>query len=366
MRLFGILLATTALFGQTSTPGDLAQGLQKIAALAPDPCFPEQGQNADPSAIYRFFPAAAEGIVAELNAASSAPVRPLDRARGALDRLEQISAAINGAWPEEERFHYEILDLPPTFVVTMSMASSAAYYVFAVPDGDAGKPNAQWRHFEPLESLGSNAMRTGIALHPLQRGPSGRPRFLADFGLMGCAGSFGGRYDGREWNPDGFGSLNEIIRQDQAWGLTVDDPLEGIGTLETDGPKITLPYCWFSAIDTWDMPTLCAVDSYDVSGDDVHFTGRVYNKPDLLAVAKAIEHGRAHDLAALTGYCVSSDVAVQLVRDIPPGVFGIDLKVTAEGDGRERVELESDAIYQFEIERVGERWLVVSFHAGEE
>jgi len=218
MRLFfGILLAsTTALFGQTSTPGDLAQGLQKIAALAPDPCFPEQGQNADPSAIYRFFPAAADGIVAELNAPSPALARPLDRARGALDRLEQMSAAMNGAWPEEERFHYEILDLPPTFVVTMSMASSAAYYLFAVPDGDAGNPNAEWRHFEPLESLGSNAMRTGIALHPLQRGPSGRPRFLANFSLMGCAGSFGGRYDGREWNPDGFGTLNEIISQDQA------------------------------------------------------------------------------------------------------------------------------------------------------
>lgn len=364
--LFGILLATTVLFGQPSIPGDLAQGLQKIAALAPDPCFPEEGQNADPSAIYRFFPAAAESIVTELNATSPAGVRPLERARGALERLEQMSAAMNGAWPEQERFHYEILDLPPAFVVTMSMASSAAYYVFAIPDGDAGKPNAQWRHFEPLESLGSNSMRTGIALHPVQRGPSGHPRFLANFSLMGCAGSFGGRYDGREWIPDGLGSLQNIIGQDQAWGLTVDDPLAGIGTLETDGPKITLPYCWFSAIDTWDMPTLCAVDTYDVSGDDVHFIGRVYNKPDLLTVAKAIEHGRAHDLPALTGYCVSSDVAMQLDRDMPPGVFGVDLKVTAERDGRERVELQSDAVYQFEIERVGERWLVVSFRVVKE
>jgi hypothetical protein len=368
MRLFfGILIATTALFGQTPTLGDLAQRLQKIAALAPDPCVPEHGQNADPSAIYRFFPAAAEGIVAELNARSSTGVRPLDRARGALDRLEQMSTAINGAWPEEQRFHYELLDLPPTFAVRMSMASSAAYYLFAVPAGDAGKPNAQWRYFEPLESLGSNAMRASIALHPLQRGPSGRPRLLANFSLMGCAGSFGGHYDGREWNPDGGGSLNEILSQDQAWGLTVDDPLGGIGKLDTDGPKITLPYCWFSAIDTWDMPTLCAVDSYDVSGDIVHFTGRVYNKPDLLAVAKAIEHGRSHDLAALTGYCVSIDVAIQLARDIPPRFFGWDLKVTGEGDGKERVELEleSDVVYQFEIERVGERWLVASFHVGE-
>ena len=191
MRMFfGILLAATALFGQTSTPGDLAQGLQKIAALAPDPCLPEQGQSADSSAVYRFFPAAAEGIVAELNAPSSARARPLDRARGTLDRLEQMSAAMNGAWPEEERFHYETLDLPPTFVVTMSMASSAAYYLFAVPDGDAGKSNGQWRHFEPLENPGEQRDAYGHRSLPASARPIRPPQIPRELQVHGLRRQF--------------------------------------------------------------------------------------------------------------------------------------------------------------------------------
>jgi hypothetical protein len=74
----------------------------------------------------------------------------------------------------------------------------------------------------------------------------------------------------------------------------------------------------------------------------------------------------ALDVPALAGYCVSDDVANDLVRDMPPRVFGVGLQVTAEGDGRERVELESDAVYRFEVERVGKRWLVASFRVGEE
>jgi hypothetical protein len=351
---------------QAHTPLDLAQELQKIAPLAPEPCFPEEGQQADPPAIYGLFPHAAESVLAELNAPSSGASRPLDRATGALQRIEQLSAAINGAWPEEERFHFEILDLAPAIVVDMSLASGATYYVFAVPDQDAGKPGAEWRQFEPLRNPGINAMHTGLALHPLQRGPAGRPRFLANFTVFGCAGSYGGQYDAEEWNPDGFGSLVQIIQQDAAWGLVIDDPLAGIGTLKTDGPTVTLPYCWFSAIDWWDNPTLCAVDSYDLSGDSVRFIGRVSNQPDLLAVAKAIEYARAHDVPALAGYCVSDDVANDLARDMPARVFGVGLQVTAEGDGRERVELESFAVYRFEVERVGKRWLVASFRVGEE
>jgi hypothetical protein len=344
---------------QSSPPADLQQDLQKIAHLAPDVC--PDGIGEDASDIYnRFFPHAAENVVAELNAPSAALRPPRERATDALQRLEQLSAAVNSAWPEDARFHFEVLDLTPAIVVKMSIRTSETYYVFAVPTGDAGKPNAQWSQYESEEDVGRNAANTSLDLYPLHRGPSGRPRFLADFTFSGCMGSFGTAYEAREWNPDSA-TLTKIISQDGAWGLVVDDPLEGIGKLQTEGPVITLPYCWFSPIDTWDNPTLCAVDTYDLSGDDARFEGHAYNRPDLVPVAKAIEYAQKRDSPALLGYCASSEVADSLVRDMPPDIFAIEIKVTPEGTGKERVELDNDSVYTFEVEKVGDRWLVVSF-----
>ena len=93
----------------------------------------------------------------------------------------------------------------------MSIASSETYYVFAVPSQNAEAPNTQWRTFEPLEDPGREAMHTELALYPLQRGPSGHPRFLADFKISGCAGSYGQQYDAHEWDPEWAGSLTKII-----------------------------------------------------------------------------------------------------------------------------------------------------------
>jgi len=90
-----------------------------------------------------------------------------------------------------------------------------------------------------------------------------------------------------------MGTLREIIEQDGAFGL--DDEVPGfaqIGELQTQGALMTLPYCWFSALDTWDNPSLCAVDTYDVARDKVRFETRRYNRPDLVPIAKAIEHAR--------------------------------------------------------------------------
>jgi len=33
-----------------------------------------------------------------------------------------------------------------------------------------------------------------------------------------------------------------------------------IGEFRAEGSSINLPYCWFSPIDTWDNPSLCAID----------------------------------------------------------------------------------------------------------
>jgi hypothetical protein len=136
-----------------------------------------------------------------------------------------------------------------------------------------------------------------------------------------------------------------------------------IGKLQTEGPAITLPYCWFSPIDTWDNPSLCAVDTYDTSGDQVKFRSRAYNRPDLLPIAKAIEYAEQRDYPAVLAYCASGDVALKLVRNIDPHFFAGDLKVTRIGDGKERVEMELESTTRFEVEKRDGRWLVVSFDA---
>jgi len=122
-----------------------------------------------------------------------------------------------------------------------------------------------------------------------------------------------------------------------------------------------LPYCWFSAIDTWDNPSLCAVDTYDVEGDEVRFRSRAYNRPDLVPVAKALEYAGKRDYPAVLGYCSSEDVARGLVREIPPEVFADDLRVTRISHTRERVEIGDPPAYEFEVEKRPDRWVVVKF-----
>lgn len=214
------------------------------------------------------------------------------------------------------------------------------------------------------ELLRDGALSSYLDLYPLHRGPSGNARFLAKFVRGVCAGGFGVSYDARQWNPMGTGNLEQIIKQAGSWGL--DDKVSGferIGELLTGGSLITLPYCWFSPIDTWDNPSLCAVDTYDISGDSVRFRARAYNRPDLLPVAKAIEYAQQRDYPAVLAYCDSSEVARRLVRDIPPDFFAGDIRVTHAGTGKEHVELGDEATYGFDVERRAGRWRVVAFSA---
>src|SRR5205085_10799696 len=60
-------------------------------------------------------------------------------------------------------------------------------------------------------------------------------------------------YDAREWDPRGSGGLEQMIKQGGAFDL--DDKIPGfpqIGKFQSDGPVITLPFRWFSRIDTRD------------------------------------------------------------------------------------------------------------------
>jgi hypothetical protein len=81
---------------------------------------------------------------------------------------------------------------------------------------------------------------------------------------------------------------------------------------------------------------MCAVDTYDLSGDNARFITRVYNRPDLLPVAKAIEYAGQRDYGALLGYCGSAQVADGMMHDLPPFVYaGAAIHVTPTGE-RER------------------------------
>jgi hypothetical protein len=158
-----------------------------------------------------------------------------------------------------------------------------------------------------------------------------------------------------------MGSLEQIIKQDGAFGLY--DKVRGfphIGQLKTQGTLITLPYCWFSSLDSWDNPSLCAVDTYDLSADHVRFHARVYNRPDLLPIAKAIAYAQKHDYRAVLGYCASSQVARRLVRDIPPFAGAEDLQVVSTGNNRERVKFSDDG-YLFDLEKRAGVWMIVDF-----
>jgi hypothetical protein len=343
------------------------QSLQELVAYSPDPCGPPYGNenNWHTSAIESRLFDAAQGIVADALNDIAAPKAPKDRASAALKRLEDESARINTGWPEENRFHFELLDIAPALVVKMGVRSHERFFVFGLIEGVPGKARATWSEIgSDEEGLAEpEVARSMLSLYALHRGPSGNARFLAVFGLVGCAGSTGIVYDAREWDAKRFAGFVQIVKQSGSFGL--DDKVPGfpqIGDLKTEGLRVTLPYCWFSPIDTWDNPSMCAVDTYDLSGDRAKFISRAYNRPDLLPVAKAIEYAEQRDYAALLGYCGSAHLAESMMRDLPPFVYaGAAIHVTPMRNGRERVELGDGPDYSFDVEKRNGRWLVVAF-----
>ncbi len=361
--------------------------LSRMSSGPPDPC---TGEGEDFSNLeYKLFEEADKSMVQELNGKPPAPHNPpiaaedspRARALDAIAKLERLSARIDEGWPTENRFHAEVFEIPNAIVVKMTYRNRGTFSFFAVPERDPfNKPNSLWQAMG-AEDDGRYKPQAGydsVELFPLERGPSKRPRFLAKFGFVGCGSGVGVAYYAYEWNPQGAGHLDQVIKVEGS--TSQEDPDEEhrpaktnlsnsfppIGEFRTKGALVTLPYCWFSAIDTWDNPSLCAVDSYDVSGDRVRFQGRVTNRPDLLPIAKAIEHAQAHEYSAVLAYCASPDVARRIVEDIPPFVFGgAELNVNRFADLRESVEFGDDETLRFEVQKRGDRWLVVAFQAGE-
>src|SRR5208282_2996996 len=95
---------------------DFRQPLQKLAEFSPDPCGPPYGPEENwhsENVETRLFDQAQEVIAQELNASAESSRPPRDRAEEALKKLAGMSAEVNAAWPEDNRFHFQILDLPP-------------------------------------------------------------------------------------------------------------------------------------------------------------------------------------------------------------------------------------------------------------
>ncbi len=347
--------------------------LKKFTAAPPYLCS-DQGEDFS-DLEYQVFERARDAVARGLNGSSGpdqAHGGPRARAIGALEKLQRLSAAANKGWPEEKRFHFEVLNLPPALAVKMTFRNRATFAFFASFQNRATSTRSdRWQYvgaeddhlFKPGEG-----MLDWLELTPLERGPARNPRFLAEFGTLGCGNGQAVGYYAYEWNPQSEEALDEFIKLEgnpSQPGLTTDKPEEefpAVGEPQTHGPLLSLPYCWHSPLDTWDHPNLCAVNSYDISGDRVHFTGTVFSRPDLVPIARVIEHAQARDYPAVLAYCGSPTVAQLIVRDIPPylsGVAGLEIKRASAS--RKRVEIGMDHIFQFDVEQRVDRWLVVGF-----
>jgi hypothetical protein len=339
------------------------QGIRNaLLAIAKEPSDPCEGPitAAHPSPEQLVFENAADNLSADLSELPS-DKSPLSRARESLGKMETLSNEINQSWPAESRFKWLVFDLHPLLVIKMSIRGYANYSAYGLPQQDySNNPNTKWKRvISTSEFERQDVPRTRLEIHPLFRGPNHNARFLAEFTYEGCAGSYGVGYDAEEWNPSNAGSLYSVIELKGAFGLIDDkDPFAPIGELRTEGKRITMPYCWFSAVDFWDNPSMCALDTYDLAANDVRFVSRQFNRPDLLPISKAIEYAEQRDYFAVLAYCESPDIARRLTNEMPVHVFAERLGVKRFGQNRERVELSN---YRFIVEKRVGRWLITSF-----
>jgi hypothetical protein len=335
------------------------QALAKIAKVPSDACESPDTSSESSSLEWQVFQSAADALSDELHELSSA-ASGKNRAIQFVKRLEEISSDINQAWPEESRFKATIVDLNQLIVIKVSIRQQEEYLAFGIPEKDySNKPNNAWERVNDTSGLEKPLVPwTSLEIHPIYRGPDHNARFLAKFTYGGCAGSYAVGYEAMEWNPSDTGSLDTIIEQKGAFGLGDEEPFAQIGKLNTSSKLLTLPYCWFSGIDSWDNPSMCAVDTYDLSADNVRFVSRRYNRPDLLPIAKAFEYAQQHDYPAALAYCSSPLIARKLVSEVPTQFFADDLRVKSLGPFKKKVEMSG---YHFTVEKRNERWLITSF-----
>jgi hypothetical protein len=143
--------------------------------------------------------------------------------------------------------------------------------------------------------------------------------------------------------------------------LRRDEPIH-VGALRTDGVMISLPYCRYSAVDIYADVTLCNLDLYDVSGDNVRFIETRAENPDLDAVARLVEYARTRDLPAVRAYTTDDKTAALVLQRMPSSYHSfMDRKVTPAGPDKETVLLRNGARWRFELVKTKGRWLISDF-----
>jgi hypothetical protein len=363
--LTGVLLQAQAHSGKPDSAIDTFKATAaQLASASPDSCSMAAG---------RFQPENATGLEDKLFEMTDAAVLKAlhtdssDQGRAAavrrtLEAFRAASAEVNKAWPEERRFHYKLLAIYPVLVVQFGLRSRTTYSVFGVPElkpTGPRRPNHDWLQIalDPLRW----SVRKGneeLEISSLYEGPARRARFLAHYTFEGCGDVPRGiAYKGYEWEPAWTGKMRLILDRE---GTLSGALYPTIGEMHISGKRITLPYCWWSAVDESVWASLCSVDEYDFSDDLVKFLGTQTNRPDLEAVARAIEYGERRDVSALLGYAIDARAANEIAENMPAYVYPDVVTVTQISDVRETITLGDGPVLHFTLIKRGDQWLIES------
>jgi len=152
----------------THSAPDVQQLLTKLAGVKPDPCGPPYEVIANPADIEdHVFRQAEEIVIKALNENSADRKESLQRAGQALKRLEQLSADINAPWPEENRFHFQMLDLSPALVVKMAIGTHDRFYVLGIPAESHGDQERLWQEVgRDEEIIGDRVPQSHLEIYP--------------------------------------------------------------------------------------------------------------------------------------------------------------------------------------------------------
>ena len=120
-----------------------------------------------------------------------------------LKKLENLSLANNAKWPAENRIHFQLIDLSSALVLKAGIGTQEKFFVFGSPEKvDPFRPDQHWQQVGEEElDMNGIAPFSSLEIHTLRSGPSGNPRFLAQIGYSGCAGSSSLLYDARNGTP---------------------------------------------------------------------------------------------------------------------------------------------------------------------
>ena len=350
------MLAALAAGLKAQAQATLADALHALAMQSPDRCEAVRADDVSQHPESAVFKAVADLVTARLNGSAGTPKQ---RAQAALTEAMLEATTAQAAWPEDARFQGKVVLDAPALVVTMFAGTQGRWFAFGAVAG-------RWTQVGEDDGEFDNSPRRLMQVYRLRSGAAGVSRFLAARTFFGCAGSSGISYEVYEWDSrQPNGPVSEVLKQDGAFGMdeaadgrgpTVKDPFWPIGNLVTDGPVLKLPYCIFTGIDTWDNPSLCALDRYDVRGATIRFLSRAYNRPELVPIAKAMGYAAEHDLPATRAYCASEELARRLVFG---GVPGPDANVEVVRHGRGKRIWFGDHESWFDVEQRQGRWIIV-------